>query len=95
MSDRSSKELAVALDLPTNLLAHHLDLLEDVGLIERFVSAGDRVDVFSGGSDPGLEVNALTATYPTGQPIDAVRALRDDIRRCVEDLLVTLERLAA
>ncbi len=42
VSDRSPKELAVALGLPTNLLAHHLDLLEDVGLIERLVSAGDR-----------------------------------------------------
>ncbi len=108
--------------------------------------AGDRVDVFSGGSDPGLEVNALAVAVmaeegidiateypkpwtdeiaraanvivsmgcgdacpivpgkryedwdvadPTGQSIDTVRALRDDIRRRVEDLLVALERLAA
>lgn len=42
LSDRSPKELADALDLPTNLVAHHLELLEVVGLIERFVSAGDR-----------------------------------------------------
>ena len=41
-SDRSPKELAVRLSLPTNLLAHHLDVLEGAGLIERFVSAGDR-----------------------------------------------------
>jgi len=41
-SDRSPKELADRLSVPTNLLAHHLDVLEDVGLIERFVSAGDR-----------------------------------------------------
>jgi len=41
-SDRSPKELSTSLSLPTNLLAHHLDVLEDVGLIERFVSAGDR-----------------------------------------------------
>ena len=41
-SDRSPKELAARFSVPTNLLAHHLDVLEDVGLIERFVSAGDR-----------------------------------------------------
>ncbi len=42
VSDRSPKELAAQFSMPTNLLAHHLDVLEDVGLIERFVSAGDR-----------------------------------------------------
>lgn len=42
VSDRSPKELSERLDVPTNLLAHHLDVLADVGLIERFVSAGDR-----------------------------------------------------
>ncbi len=42
VSDRSPKELALQFSVPTNLLAHHLDVLEDVGLIERFVSAGDR-----------------------------------------------------
>ncbi len=41
-SDRSPTELSISFSLPTNLLAHHLDVLEDVGLIERFVSAGDR-----------------------------------------------------
>jgi protein-tyrosine-phosphatase len=41
-SDRSPKELAARFSTPTNLLAHHLDVLQDVGLIERFVSAGDR-----------------------------------------------------
>ena len=42
VSDRSPKELAARFSVPGNLLAHHLDVLEDVGLIERFVSAGDR-----------------------------------------------------
>lgn len=42
VSDRSPTELAARFSLPTNLLAHHLDVLESVGLIERFVSAGDR-----------------------------------------------------
>jgi protein-tyrosine-phosphatase len=41
-SDRSPKELSERHGLPTNLLAHHLDVLEAVGLIVRFGSAGDR-----------------------------------------------------
>ena len=42
VSDRSPTELAARFSVSTNLLAHHLGVLEDVGLIERFVSAGDR-----------------------------------------------------
>lgn len=42
VSDRSPTELASRFEVPTNLLAHHLDVLASVGLIERFVSAGDR-----------------------------------------------------
>jgi len=41
-SDRSPTELGRRLKLPSNLLAHHLDVLEEAGLIERFGSAGDR-----------------------------------------------------
>jgi ArsR family transcriptional regulator, arsenate/arsenite/antimonite-responsive transcriptional repressor / arsenate reductase (thioredoxin) len=41
-TDRSPTELAERTGLPSNLLAHHLDALESVGLIERFVSSGDR-----------------------------------------------------
>ena len=42
VSDRSPMELGQRFGLASNLLAHHLDVLEDVGLIVRFVSAGDR-----------------------------------------------------
>ncbi|MEL7155677.1 MAG: helix-turn-helix domain-containing protein [Actinomycetota bacterium] len=42
VSDRSPTELGQRFELPSNLLAHHLDVLEAAGLIERFVSAGDR-----------------------------------------------------
>jgi len=42
LSDRSPKELGERYGLATNLLAHHLDVLEVAGLIQRFVSAGDR-----------------------------------------------------
>ena len=41
-SDRSPTDLGRRVGLPSNLLAHHLDVLQDAGLIERFVSAGDR-----------------------------------------------------
>jgi len=41
-SDRSPKELSERFGLATNLLAHHLDILDDAGLIERFVSDGDK-----------------------------------------------------
>lgn len=41
VSDRAPIELREMLDIPGNLLAHHLDVLEDVGLIERTRSSGD------------------------------------------------------
>lgn len=41
LSDRSPKELGDRLGIPSNLLAHHLDVLEKVGLVTRFASAGD------------------------------------------------------
>ena len=41
-TDRSPKDLGERHELPTNLLAHHLDTLESVGLIVRCTSAGDR-----------------------------------------------------
>lgn len=41
-TDRSPKELGELFGLPSNLLAHHLDVLEEAGLIERVASAGDR-----------------------------------------------------
>jgi ArsR family transcriptional regulator, arsenate/arsenite/antimonite-responsive transcriptional repressor / arsenate reductase (thioredoxin) len=42
ISDRAPSGLAGRFGLPSNLLAHHLDVLERVGLIERVVSSGDR-----------------------------------------------------
>lgn len=42
LSDRTPGELATRLGLPGNLLAHHLDVLEQVGLVVRFESSGDR-----------------------------------------------------
>jgi protein-tyrosine-phosphatase len=42
VSDRAPSVLAAQFGLNGNLLAHHLDVLERVGLIERTVSSGDR-----------------------------------------------------
>jgi ArsR family transcriptional regulator, arsenate/arsenite/antimonite-responsive transcriptional repressor / arsenate reductase (thioredoxin) len=42
VSDWSPKELGNRLGLPSNVVAHHLDVLEDVGLVVRFGSAGDK-----------------------------------------------------
>lgn len=41
-SDRSPGELAERLGLASNLLAHHLDVLEQAGLVARSASSGDR-----------------------------------------------------
>jgi len=41
VSDRSPTELRRLVDIESNLLAHHLDVLESVGLIERSRSSGD------------------------------------------------------
>jgi protein-tyrosine-phosphatase len=41
VSDRMPSELQVLVELPSNLLAHHLDVLERVGLITRTRSSGD------------------------------------------------------
>lgn len=42
LSDLSPKELQAQLDVASNLVAHHLSVLEGVGLIERVRSEGDR-----------------------------------------------------
>lgn len=42
LGDRTFQELAELVSQPGNLLAHHLGVLREVGLIERRVSEGDR-----------------------------------------------------
>jgi len=41
MGDRTVAELADLVEMPSNLLAHHLDVLDGAGLIVRCVSEGD------------------------------------------------------
>ncbi len=42
VTDRSPGELGERLHLSTNLITHHLDVLDSLGLIERTASSGDR-----------------------------------------------------
>ncbi|MGH9267044.1 MAG: helix-turn-helix domain-containing protein, partial [Acidimicrobiales bacterium] len=42
LADRAPSELGASLGMASNLLAHHLRVLEGVGLVERVVSEGDR-----------------------------------------------------
>ena len=41
VSDAAASELGALLDVPSNLLAHHLNVLQDAGLISRHKSEGD------------------------------------------------------
>jgi ArsR family transcriptional regulator, arsenate/arsenite/antimonite-responsive transcriptional repressor / arsenate reductase (thioredoxin) len=41
MSDRSPSQLAGSLEIASNLLAHHLRVLDEAGLVERVPSSGD------------------------------------------------------
>lgn len=42
LSDRSPSDLAALLGVDSNLLAHHTDILEEAGLVQRLGSQGDR-----------------------------------------------------
>ncbi|MFG2739454.1 ArsR family transcriptional regulator [Streptomyces chartreusis] len=60
LGDASPGELGQELGLPSNLLAHHLKLLEQVRLIERSRSEGDRRRTYL-----RLRVQDLADTMPT------------------------------
>ena len=66
MSDRSPTELQQRFGLASNLLAHHLDVLDGAGLIERFVSGGDRRRRYVRLVREGLEILGPTVTVPDG-----------------------------
>jgi protein-tyrosine-phosphatase len=69
VSDRAPVELGARLGLPSNLLAHHLDVLEGVGMVTRSRSSGDGRRRYV-----HLLPQALEGLGPTGSPIvgDAV-----------------------
>jgi protein-tyrosine-phosphatase/DNA-binding HxlR family transcriptional regulator len=55
LSDQSPSSLGRWLGIDSNLLAHHLDVLEGVGLIQRIPSSGDRRRRYVRLTDHGLE----------------------------------------
>jgi len=61
LGDASPTELAQDLGLPSNLLAHHLKLLEQAGILERSRSEGDRRRTYL-----RLRANALAGLKPAG-----------------------------
>jgi ArsR family transcriptional regulator, arsenate/arsenite/antimonite-responsive transcriptional repressor / arsenate reductase (thioredoxin) len=65
-SDRAPVELGRRLGLPSNLLAHHLDVLEAVGLIERSRSSGDGRRRYVHLRRPALGELTPAATVRTG-----------------------------
>jgi protein-tyrosine-phosphatase len=65
-SDRSPTELGERHGLATNLLAHHLDVLEGAGLIERFASAGDRRRRYVRSLRQPLAQLCVATTHPAG-----------------------------
>lgn len=65
LSDRTPGELQELAGLPSNLLAFHLDVLEDAGLVSRHVSQGDRRRRYVTLDDAALDGVQLGA-----QPVD-------------------------
>jgi protein-tyrosine-phosphatase len=69
LSDRSPSELAESLGVGSNLMAHHLGVLANLGVIVRVVSEGDRRKRFV-----QLVPSALSGLQPGG-PVPAQRII--------------------
>ena len=67
-SDRSPVELRRLIEVPSNLLAHHLDVLERVGLISRRASSGDGRRRYVHLERAGLD-GLLSPNAPPAQPV--------------------------
>jgi ArsR family transcriptional regulator, arsenate/arsenite/antimonite-responsive transcriptional repressor / arsenate reductase (thioredoxin) len=67
VSDRSPAELGERHGLSSNLLAHHLGVMERVGLIERYVSSGDRRRRYVRLVHETLAGIGITAGMPAGR----------------------------
>lgn len=67
LGDRSPSELAEALGVPSNLLAHHLRILEESGVVERGRSEADRRRSY---------VRLIPSALPTLRPTAAAVAPR-------------------
>lgn len=64
-ADRSPGELGAQLDIPTNLMAHHLQVLQDAGLVIRRRSEGDGRRTYVSRTDFSF---ALVPIAPTPRP---------------------------
>jgi protein-tyrosine-phosphatase len=64
-SDLSPTDLRLRLAIDSNLMAHHLAVLERVGLIERVMSSGDRRRKYVRLTERGLSV---------AEPVESIRA---------------------
>lgn len=69
LSDATSAELAEVTGLPSNLLAFHLGVLADAGLIERRRSAGDRRRRYVVLRPEAFEAVAAAPAAPVSQPL--------------------------
>jgi protein-tyrosine-phosphatase len=66
VSDRMPSELQALVELPSNLVAHHLDVLERVGLISRTRSSGDGRRRYVHLSRDALAGLVLSGSLPVG-----------------------------
>ncbi len=69
VSDRSPTELCERLQITTNLLTHHLDVLASVGLVSRTTSTGDRRRKYVRLERAPLASLAIGRTPPPGRTL--------------------------
>jgi ArsR family transcriptional regulator, arsenate/arsenite/antimonite-responsive transcriptional repressor / arsenate reductase (thioredoxin) len=62
--DAAPSELAAMLQMPSNLVAHHVNVLRDAGLVERHRSEGDRRRSYLRLVPAGLDELALPGLHP-------------------------------
>ncbi|MCW2840699.1 MAG: ArsR family transcriptional regulator [Aeromicrobium sp.] len=60
LGDRSPSELQTIIGLPSNLLAHHLNVLEEAGMVARRRSEGDRRRTYLTLADPTVVEDVTT-----------------------------------
>jgi ArsR family transcriptional regulator, arsenate/arsenite/antimonite-responsive transcriptional repressor / arsenate reductase (thioredoxin) len=63
LADASPGELRALFDMPSNLMAHHLKVLEDAGLVQRNRSEGDRRRTYLRLDRKSLEVMVPSASH--------------------------------
>jgi len=68
-TDRSPGDLGQRLGMATNLVAHHLDVLAEAGLVDRVPSSGDRRRRYVRLRAGALDGLALAPPRPTARPV--------------------------